>query len=60
MHHYIRVEGGDAHWKLYWLPVVTVEAEHQEGGEIVRAWIADPKVYCGIQNTNAPMMVFVS
>ena len=43
------VEGGDAHWRLYRLPVVTVRAEPQEGGEIARAWIEDPKVYPGIQ-----------
>ena len=37
-------EGGDAHWKLYRLTVVTGEAEHQEGGGVARAWIIDPKV----------------
>ena len=37
---FCRVEGGDAHWKLSWLPVVTSGAESREGGGIARAWIA--------------------
>ena len=49
-----RIECEDAHWKLYWLLIVTGEAEPQEGGGIARAWIADPKVYPGI-----PMMVLM-
>ena len=35
MHHYTRVEGGDARWKLNCLPVVTGEAEPQEGGGLL-------------------------
>ena len=42
-----RVEGGDAHWRYYRLPVVIGGAETQEGGEIARAWIEDPKVNPG-------------
>ena len=42
------VEGGDAHWRLYSLPVVAGIAEPQEGGGISRAGIEDPKVYPGI------------
>ena len=42
MHHYTRVEGGDANSKISLLPVVTGEAEPQEGDGIARAWIADP------------------
>ena len=38
-------QGGDAHWRLYRLPVVTGRAEPQEGGGIARACIEDPKVY---------------
>ena len=51
-----RVEGRDARCKL----LATCShrgAESQEGGEIARAWIADPKVYPVYQ---CPMMVFVS
>ena len=51
------VEGGDAGWKFYWLPVVTEGAEPQEGDGINQAWIADIKVKP--QYTNVPMMVFV-
>ena len=40
--------GGDAHLRLYRLPVVTGGAESQEGGGIARAWIEDPNVYPGI------------
>ena len=49
MHHYAGVEGGTPIGN-YWLPVVTGggEAEPQKGGEIARAWIADPKVYLDI------------
>ena len=43
-----RVEDGDAHWRLYRLPVVTGEAEPQDGGGIARAWIEVPKAYPGI------------
>ena len=49
MHHYTRVEGGDSHWKLYWLPVVTGV---DEGGRIAWAWIEDPKGYPGYQCPN--------
>ena len=45
---FCRVKGGDAHWRLYRLPVVTGGAEPQEGGGIARAWIEDPIVYPGI------------
>ena len=45
---FCRVEGVDAHWRLYRLPVVTVRAEPQEGDGTARAWIKDPKVYPGI------------
>ena len=45
---FCRVEGGDAHWRLYRLPVVTGAAEPQEGGGIAWAWIEDPNVYPGI------------
>ena len=38
------VEGRNAHWRLYRLPVVTGGAEPQEGGGIARAWIEDPSV----------------
>ena len=38
----------------YWLPVVTLAAEPQEGGGIARAWIIDPKVYPDI-----PLAMFV-
>ena len=43
-----RVEGGDVPWRLYRLHVITGRAEPEEGGEIARAWIEDPKVYPGI------------
>ena len=42
------VEGEDAHWRLYRLPVVTGGAEPQEGSGIARVWIEDLKVYPGI------------
>ena len=32
VHHYTRVEDGNANWKLYWLPVINGGAEPQEGG----------------------------
>ena len=44
----VELKGGDAHWRLYRLPVVTGRAEPQEGGGIARAWIEDPKVYPSI------------
>ena len=50
MRYYTRVEGGDAHWHLYWLPVVT-EKQPQEDCGIDRAWIAQGY-------TNTPMMMF--
>ena len=50
-----RVEGGDARWKLYWLPVVNGRAEAPQGDGIARAWIAGSG---GIsQNTSAPLFV---
>ena len=48
MHHYTRVEDGMSIINFFSLPVVTVWAEPQEGGEIARAWIANMKVSCGI------------
>ena len=36
----------------YRLPVVTGEAEPEEGGGIARAWIEDPKVYPGTRYTS--------
>ena len=42
---FCRVEGGDAHSRLYRLPVITGGAEPLEGGGIARARIEDPKVY---------------
>ena len=36
---FCRVEGGDAHWRLNRLPVVTRGAEPQEGDGFTRAWI---------------------
>ena len=42
-----KVEGGDNHWALYGLTVVTGVAEPQEGGGITRAVIEDPKIYPG-------------
>ena len=57
MPHYTRVEGGNANWKLYWLPVVIGAAEPQEGGRIAWAWIADRKIY--LRYTNAPITVFM-
>ena len=42
-----KVEGGDKHWALYGLPVVTGGAEPQEGGGITRAVMEDPKIYSG-------------
>ena len=32
----------------YWIPVATAKSRAQEGDEIARAWVADPKVYPGI------------
>ena len=49
---FCRVEGGDASWKLYWLPVAAGGAEPQEGGGIAWAWIIDPKVYPTIPMPN--------
>ena len=34
MFHYTRAEGGNAHFKLCWPPVITKEAEPQEGDNI--------------------------
>ena len=42
---FCRVKGGDDHWGLYRLHVVTEGAEHQKGAGIARAWIEDPMVY---------------
>ena len=42
------VEDGEAHWRLYSLPVVTGGEESQECGWIARACIVDWKVYPGI------------
>ena len=39
MHYYARLEGGETHWKLCWLPVVNGGAEPHECGGIARAWI---------------------
>ena len=44
MHHYTKVESGNAHGKLlatysHW------RSRAQEGGVIAWAWITDPKVY---------------
>ena len=47
MYHCTGVQVSDTHWKLYWLPVVIGGVEPQEGGGIVLAWIADPKLYPG-------------
>ena len=48
---FCRVEGEDAHWRLYRLPVVIGRAEPPEGDGIARAWIEDVKVYPGIPIT---------
>ena len=45
---FCKVEGGDAHWRLHSLPVVTGREEPQEGSGLARAWIEDPNVYPGI------------
>ena len=49
---FCRVDGGDAHWRLYRLSVVIGRAEPQDGGGIARAWIDDPKVYSVYQCPN--------
>ena len=52
MRHFFGVEVGDAHWRLYRLPVVIGRAEPQESGGIAQAWIEDPKVYPVYQYPN--------
>ena len=48
MHHFTRVEDGDARCKLLARSIVNRGAEPQEGGGIDQVWIADPKVYPSI------------
>ena len=44
---FCRYEDGNAHGIFYKLPVVTGGTKSQEGGEIARDCIEDPKVYRG-------------
>ena len=43
----VELKTGTPNQSIYRLPVVSVEAESQEGGGIARAVIEDPKIYPG-------------